>query len=225
MIEKAAEKQLAIQLRKKGLTYNEILKKIPVAKSTLSVWFKNIGIARPQAQRLTRQRELAQIKASEACRNIRIAKEQDIIESAKKEIESISEKELKLIGTILYWAEGSKQKKHNVSQRVSFGNYDPKMVLLFDRWLRKICCLNTEDLIYCIYIHRTANKEKVRLFWEKLLKVKIKKIYFKNHSPKTNRRNVDKDYNGLLRIDVSRSTDLNRKISGWILGIIENLKI
>jgi len=225
MIKKTEEKQLVIELRKKGLTYNEILKEVPIAKSTLSVWLKGIGIAKSQTQRLTEKRKQAQIKASKACRDIRIVKEKDIIESAKKEIGEISKKELKLIGIILYWAEGSKQKKHNVSQRVSFGNYDPKMVLLFDRWLREICCLNTKDLVYCIYIHRTADQEKAKLFWEKLLKVRIEKIYFKNHSPKTNRRNIDDNYNGLLRIDVSRSTDLNRKINGWILGIIENLRI
>ncbi len=225
MIKKEAEKQLAIQLRKQGLTYAEIMSKVDIAKSTLSVWLKDVGIAKPQTQRLTLQRKLAQIKASEACRSIRIKKENDIIGLAKKEIGNISQKELKLIGTILYWAEGSKQKKHNVSQRVSFGNYDPKMILLFDRWLREICYLKTDDLVYCIYIHRTADIERARLFWEKLLKVKIEKIYFKNHSPKTNRRNINEDYNGLLRIDVSRSTDLNRKINGWILGIIENLKI
>ena len=225
MIKKEVEKQLAIQLRKQGLTYAEIMSKVNIAKSTLSVWLKDVGIAKPQTQRLTLQRKLAQIKASAACRNIRIEKEKNIIELAKKEIGNIPQKELKLIGTILYWAEGSKQKKHNVSQRVSFGNYDPKMVLLFDRWLREICYLKTSDLVYCIYIHRTADIERARLFWEKLLKVKIEKIYFKNHSPKTNRRNINEDYNGLLRIDVSRSTDLNRKINGWILGIIENLKI
>ncbi|KKR20132.1 MAG: hypothetical protein UT50_C0021G0010 [Candidatus Moranbacteria bacterium GW2011_GWA2_39_41] len=225
MLKKETEKQLAIQLRQQGLTYAEIMSKVNIAKSTLSVWLKDVGIAKPQTQKLTLRRKLAQIKASETCRNIRIEKEKDIIELAKQEIGNISKKELKLIGAILYWAEGSKQKKHNVSQRVSFGNYDPKMVLLFDRWLREICCLDTKDLVYCIYIHKTADKEKARLFWEKLLKVRIEKIYFKTHNPKTNRKNVDDDYNGLLRIDVSRSTDLNRKINGWIQGIIENLKI
>ena len=37
MIKKEIEKNKAIELRKNGLSYNEILKKIPAAKSTLSV--------------------------------------------------------------------------------------------------------------------------------------------------------------------------------------------
>lgn len=41
MISKIEEKQRAIELRRDGLSYNEILKLIPVAKSTLSVWLKN----------------------------------------------------------------------------------------------------------------------------------------------------------------------------------------
>lgn len=225
MIKKEKEKKLAIRLRKKGLSYNEILKKVPAAKSTLSVWLQNIGIGKKQKQRLTLKRKLAQLKAQAACRKIRTDKEKAIITAAKKEVGTISRKNLWLIGTILYWAEGTKQKKNNVSQRVSFVNSDPKMVILFDKWLREICSWKKENLIYTLYIHRTANKEKDRKFWENLLKINIKKIYFKTHTPRTNRENINKNYHGLLRIDARRSTDLNRKIQGWILGINENLKI
>jgi hypothetical protein len=48
-------------------------------------------------------------------------------------------------------------------------------------------------------------------------------MYFKSHNPKTNRKNSKEDYFGLLRIDVKRSTELNRTIKGWVLGITETL--
>ena len=225
MIKKEQEKKRAIELRKKGFSYNEILREVPIAKSTLSVWLKDIGIAKPQKQKLTLKRKQAQQKAQEACRKIRIEKESKIINAAKKEVGHISRKDLWLMGTIIYWAEGTKQKKNNVSQRVSFGNSDPNMVVLFDKWLREICNWNKKQLIYSISIHKTADKEKARKFWENILKIKIDRIYFKTHNPKTNRKNINEDYYGLLRIDARRSTDLNRKIWGWILGINENLKV
>jgi hypothetical protein len=53
------EKEKAIDLRKKGLSYNEILKKVPVAKSTLSLWFRDIGLAVRQRQRLTAKKSCA----------------------------------------------------------------------------------------------------------------------------------------------------------------------
>ncbi len=225
MIIKEKEKAAAISLRKQGLSYSEILSKVDVSKSTLSLWLREIGVAKEHKQRFTEKRRLAQLKAQEAWHDIRVKKEAEIIMSAKKEVGCISPRELWLIGAVLYWAEGSKQKKHNVSQKVSFNNSDPKMILLFNRWAKEICLRETSELTYSIYIHQTADKEKSRKFWERLLQTKVEKMYFKSHRPKTNRKNIDDDYFGLLRIDVKRSTDLNRQIKGWIEGINESLEI
>jgi hypothetical protein len=224
MIKKEIEKNRAIELRKDGLSYNEILKKVPVAKSTLSAWLKEIGLSKKQKQRLTLKRKSAQIKACTACRKIRTDKQRAIIDLAKSEIKNISQKEFWIAGALLYWAEGAKQNKHNVSQRVSFSNSDPKMILLFDKWLKKFCNVTPENIIYSIYIHETANTEKARKFWEEILKTKINRLYLKKHNPKTNRKYF-KDYNGLIQLDVRKSTDLNRKIKGWFLGIIASLDI
>ena len=91
--------------------------------------------------------------------------------------------------------------------------------------MKEICKCSEDKLAYSIYIHKTADREKSRLYWEKLLHTKIDRIYFKNHKVKTNRKNLNEGYNGLVRIDVKRSTDLNRKIAGWIMGITEKLDI
>ncbi|EKE19907.1 MAG: hypothetical protein ACD_8C00087G0007 [uncultured bacterium] len=224
MIKKDKEKSEAIALRKQGFSYNEILKKIPVAKSTLSVWLKDVGIAKKQKQQLTEKRKAAQQKAAATCRNNRMESEKIIIEKARKEIDEISAKELWLIGTTLYWAEGSKQKENNVSQGVSFGNSDPKMILLFNKWLRECCDITEERFCYRIYIHKTANISKAKIFWGELLNENIEKVHLKKHNPKTIWKDSYSNYNGLLRIDITRSTDLNRKIKGWIIGINDNLK-
>lgn len=97
------------------------------------------------------------------------------------------------------------------------------MVLLFNKWLKEACLRKKSELTYSIYIHKTANKERARKFWEDLLGTKIEKMYFKSHNPKTNRKNTDVQYFGLLRIDVKKSTDLNRTIKGWVSGITEIL--
>jgi hypothetical protein len=49
---------------------------------------------------------------------------------------------------------------------------------------------------------------------------RFNKISFtKTPFSKNNRRDARSDYRGLLRIRVAKSTDLNRKIAGWIEGI------
>ncbi len=53
MIAKQKEKNKAIELRKQGLSYREILGQISVAKSSLSLWLKSVKLAQEQKQRLT----------------------------------------------------------------------------------------------------------------------------------------------------------------------------
>jgi len=225
MVIKEQERGKAINLRKQGLSYNEILREVPVAKSTLSVWLKDIGLAKAQKQRLTEKRRAAQQKAQQACRNIRITREAAIIEEAQQEIGNISKREFWLIGAALYWAEGSKQKTNLVSQRVCFNNSDPKMILLFDKWMREVCGRERRGIAYSLYIHTTGDVERAKKFWSKLLDTAIEKVYFKKGNPKTNRKNIQDSYYGLLRIEVLKSTDLNRKIKGWNLGIIDGLGV
>ncbi|MBP9728351.1 MAG: hypothetical protein KBD27_03155 [Candidatus Moranbacteria bacterium] len=222
---KEHEKEKAILLRKQGLSYNEILRVVPVAKSTLSVWLKDIGLAKAHKQRLTEKRKQAQQKAQQACRDIRITREAEIIKTAQQEIGKINRREFWLIGSALYWAEGSKQKPNLVSQKVSFNNSDPKMILLFDKWIKEFCERNSDSLIYSIYIHTTGDVERAKKFWSELLKTPIEKVYFKKGNPKTNRKNIQNFYYGLLRIEARKSTDLNRKIKGWNLGITNGLGI
>jgi len=218
---KLDEKSKAIKLRKAGYSYNEILNKVPVAKSTLSVWLRKIGIAKRQKQRLTKKRKAAQLKAQQACHQKRVSREKRTINSAKKEVGALTKIDLWLMGTMLYWAEGSKQKNHNISQRVTFSNSDPNMIILFDNWLKNICNIPQEDLIYSIYIHETADRISAKKYWEDTIQAKIERIYFKKNKIRTNRKNINEAYRGLLRIDVRRSTDFNRKIKGWIEGVIE----
>ena len=46
------EKIRAIKLRREGLSYREIRKHVPVAKSTLSLWLKNIPLKEKDRKRL-----------------------------------------------------------------------------------------------------------------------------------------------------------------------------
>lgn len=224
MIIKKAERFQAIRLRKAGWSYNEILSKVNVSKSTLSVWLRNIGLAEPQKQRLTEKKRISQKKAQEAWHALRVKRELDIIQTAQKAIKKISQREFWLIGVALYWAEGSKQKTHLVSQKVCFSNSDPNMVLFFDKWLRVICKRKSEEIVYSIYIHKTGDIIAAKRFWSRLLNTNIERVYFKPSALKTKRKNTGKSYHGLLRIEVRKSTALNRQIRGWTLGIIEKVK-
>jgi uncharacterized protein Usg len=220
-------KNKAIQLRQEGLTYSEILKKVPVAKSTLSLWLRSVRLAKKQYQKLTLKKKLSALRGSAEKKRLRIEKENKIIRKSFSEIDKLSDRENFLCGVMLYWAEGSKQKETNVSVGVEFSNSDPNMLQFYLYWLHKYLSIADEDIILDIYIHENFEKEKDMFvqYWSNKLNLpvhKFNKVYFKKNIIKTKRKNIEKNYHGQIKIGVKRSTDLNRKITGWIEGFLYN---
>lgn len=221
------EKQKAIKLRKKGKTYSEILAEIPVAKSTLSEWLKSVQLATPQKQRLTKKRKDSAMRGARARHETRILEVKEFEHSGLAEIGRISDRELWLIAIALYWAEGSKQYEHAPSTGIMFSNSDSRMIRVFLKWLEKRG-IPASSIYFELYVHesRKAEIQSFRRWWIHELGVspgQITRIYFKRGNPKTNRKNIADLYHGLIRIKVNSSTVLNRRIGGWVHGIVATL--
>jgi len=95
-------KEKALILRRNGFTYSEILKKIPVAKSTLSLWLRSVGLSQRQKQRLTEKKLISMRKGWEARRKQRRTITESIKQKARSDIKTINNKELWLLGVMLY---------------------------------------------------------------------------------------------------------------------------
>lgn len=222
-------KEIAIDLRKQGLSYREIMQQIPVAKSTISDWLHSVQLAQHQKQRLT-EKKLAAIKRGGAAKHQqRVDRTKLIIEKAKSEIGSISKRELWLMGVMLYWAEGSKEKMYGASARTQFTNMDPFMIGFFLFWLENICGIQKTDLIFEISIHETHRHriEEIIDYWSKIVGVSrdcFSRIYFKKANIKTKRKNIGETYFGVFRIRVRSSASLNRRIAGWTQGVVESFR-
>lgn len=223
-------KEKAINLRREGLSYSEILQKIPVAKSTLSLWLRSVGLSKKQIQRLTEKKLLAIQKGGQSRKKWRLATTKSIKKQAhleiKKRVKRISTRDLWLMGTMLYWAEGSKDKEYQPGQSVIFSNSDPLMINVFLKWLDICLQIPVKDIKFSIYIHENHkhNIEKIKTFWSNASGFSIErfdKIYYKKHKVKTYRRNTEENYHGLLRIRIIKSSALNRRITGWIEGIYQ----
>lgn len=219
----AAHKK-AIHLRQTAHSYSEILKEIPVAKSTLSLWLRSIGLSKKQHQKLTQKRLHAARRGGEARRRIRLETTQTITQEASKDIVSLSKRDLWLMGVMLYWAEGSKEKEYRPGLGVQFTNSDPYMLKLFLKWLLEICEVNKDDIDFEIYVHESSRNRlhDVIRYWSRMLnqpKSIFGRIYFKKNQVKTNRRNIGAGYYGIVRIKVRKSSSLLRKIMGWVRGI------
>lgn len=225
MIIKNLEKRKAIDLRKRGFSYSEILKELPVAKSTISLWLREVGLSKKQKQRITEKKLKAGLRGANVRKQRRILLQNEIYRLAEAEIKDISERELWLMGIMLYWAEGSKEKEGRPGSGVQFSNSDPRMIKFFLLWLKRILKIPDSDICFEIYIHENnLNRSKqVINFWINsagFSESQFKRIYFKKNKIRTNRKNVGDTYYGVVKIRVKRSSYFNRKIAGWVNGVV-----
>jgi len=224
MLAKSKQRLLVVKLRKDGHSYSEILQKVHVSKSSLSLWLKGIRVSHEDQVRFKTKGDVARRLGSEALRRIREAKTKVILNESREEISRIDNEALMLIGSTLYWAEGSKQNINRPSKGVVFNNSDPRMIKVYLKWLDKCLKIPFERISFEIYIHKSHKKsiEELVLYWSEITgfpRSKFGKVYFKKNKIHSIRKNRGSDYSGVLRISIKKSTDLNRKIVGWVEGI------
>jgi hypothetical protein len=209
----------ALQLRKKGLSYNEINKSIQVSKSTLSYWLKSVPLKAEYRKRLYTKRIDILCRGPKSIKEKRAKEVSIIVQRAKKEIKlPISLESLRLMGACLYWAEGSKKKMCEIT------NSDPYLILFFIKWVEKIFKISPENLKARLNIYSQQNEIKIIKFWSDLTGIPTKrfgKTFIKPLSKNYKKNNL---YYGTIRIEVPKSVDLNYKISSWINLITDSLK-
>lgn len=221
VIMKTIEKELAVGLRKQGLTYREILKTVPVSKSSLSYWLKDIRLSFEQQRRIQYKNEGIRRKFVEynevKSRQARETKE-SIIKDAEKEIGGLSRRELQLVGIALYWAEGYKA---HACSTVEFVNTDPAMINLAMRWFREICGVDDSQFRIRIQAHNPNNIEKAEEYWSRKTGVPIEqftKAYTKISSGSKRKSGNLAPY-GICSIRVS-DVKLFSRIRGWLQGFM-----
>lgn len=228
MIKKLKEKEKALTLRRQGKTYTDILELVPVAKSTLGLWLKEAKLSVPEKQKFTEAKRLASLRGGQAKKKLRMEKQDKISSAANLDILDISSRELFLIGVIMYWAEGAKEKEYYPGSQLQFSNMDPKMIRVFLAWLSGTCKIPKNMITFNIFLHETHKNRvyEVRKYWSKITGFHVKNfstVYWKKAKLKTSRRNTEGKYYGVLKIKVRRSSDLVRKIAGWSEGIFEKV--
>lgn len=221
---KPLEKQKAVELRRAGLSYREIRRQVSVSKSTLSLWLRSVGLSYPQKQRLTAKKLLAGRRGGRKVHLARVERVQRTLAEGEAEAKQrLEDGDVSwAIGTALYWAEGTKEKAWRTAPGVDFTNMDPTMVALMRAWLQRNAGVSESDVSYAIYIHKDADINAALQYWTARLSVSSDrfKVYLKRPNHLTRRKNVGRDYHGTIRIRVRRSTGLNRRIAGWISGLV-----
>jgi len=190
------------------MSYLQIARKIGVSTGSLSRWLYDVPF---------QNKRFDITKAGDAFKNRgyilrmeRISRTKLIRESAIKEIDGLTRRDLLIGGIVLYWAEGTK-----VGEEVCISNSDPKIIKFAIKWFRDICKVAEGKFRIQMHLHTDLNHTQCLHYWMKITGLP-KGQFHKAHIKKSSlghRKNVL--YNGTIQIRVS-DKNLHRKIMGWI---------
>jgi hypothetical protein len=154
---KTSIKDRAIKLRQAGYSYNLIVEKICVSKSTLSVWLaeitytpnkiviERIGNARAAVTKVKHAQKLASY--SEAAK------------LAKQDVATFTKRDLFILGLALYIGEGQK------NDTVGIINADPRIIQKAILWLQECYGVPEENFTLAIHLYSDNNRTASLQYW------------------------------------------------------------
>jgi len=214
----------ARKLRKKGVSVKRIAKYLKVAKSSASIWTRDIILTVQQMEILRK----SSLEGAERGRlkNALLQKEKwrKGMEEFKKlgiaSIGRLNDREFLIAGLALYWGEGYRK-----GRRLQFSNSDPKMIKFLLLWLQKCFNINSLDIrcrVGINYIH-SKRENIVKKYWSEITGIPLgqfTKTSFKKVENKKIYANFN-DHYGTLSAEVSRPS----RFYGKIIGLIEGLRV
>jgi len=213
------EKAKAREFRKEGKSIREITRLLNVAKSSVSVWVRDI--------KLTKEQELNLIERNNGNSGPYIgssANKEKNLEIRKKyqeegKIEARKKEWLFVAGCMLYWGEGSKRRN-----TVGLANSDPYLLKLFLKFLYNYFDVKKEEISVFLQYHVDDGQtnEYYENFWLKELNLTKENLCKSNidHRPRTSvhKGKGRKCLYGCCTVFVYR-TDIVQKIYGGIQEI------
>lgn len=220
-------KNKIVALRKEGRTYGEIKKTYNVPKSTISCWLKDVKIPfvkRVEMKKRTHERWIKLNKiASEKRSLISFLARKNIQDIAEKEIKKVTINDLKLIGAVLYWAEGNKKYPWSIR----FSNSDPQIIRIMMRFLKEICRVPKETIRARVHLYPKMDYKKTLCFWSKTTGLPINNFYRPqlqiSKASKGKRKTNTLPY-GTLHL-IAGNTKVASTVKGWIHGIIKKTQM
>jgi hypothetical protein len=150
---KLVEKEQARELRAQNWTLADIAAKLGVAKSSVSLWVRDVEFV-PSPHRTGPQ------VRSHPGRERKLGEIEQLDREGLARLGSLSDVALLAAGTALYAGEGAK-----TDGTVGFANSDPGMIAFFCKWLRHFFEVEESRLRVCIYLHEGLDLDAATAHW------------------------------------------------------------
>ncbi|TSC56915.1 MAG: Resolvase helix-turn-helix protein [Parcubacteria group bacterium Greene0714_21] len=225
-----SDKEKALSLRLQGYSYNEITTKLGIPKATLSGWFTGLVLSEKAHARIQRRVHEGSlrglIKKNQLQTHLAQQQAKQIRKDAKLVIKKLSQRELLLIGTALYWGEGYKKPiikngKERTYHKISLSNTDPILVKVFLEFLKNILKIPESRVRAGVRIFKHTNEQTALKYWQEITglpKNQFEKVYYGISKSSLGKRPYNRLPFGTIQISVGDTQNFHR-IMGWIEGI------
>jgi transposase len=160
---KVCEQNRARELRAEGWTMPEIAAELGVARSSVSLWVRDVPYTPRRPPRSGYERR--------APNRLQRAKQEEIdrlLAEGRERVGALSERDLLIAGTALYAGEGLK-----TGGVVGMANTDPRALSLFTAWLRHFFPINESRLRVWLYLHEGLDLAAAQAYWSALLDIPL----------------------------------------------------
>jgi transposase-like protein len=214
-------RERAVELRYAGRTVPSIAEQLGVARSTAFRWVRDVPLQEPVAAAARRQAHSRHMTDTRwaSHRAAKADRRAVVTAQGRAQVGELGARELLLIGAVLFWCEGTKEKpwrSHNGTLTVV--NTDPQLLGIYLRFLESLGWPRSE-LTYRLSIHETADHHVAQDWWVRTLQIPVanfRRATLKRHKVSTTRQNVGDEYHGCLVISAPRSRELYWRIEGVI---------
>ena len=150
--------ELGRELRRLGLSYGEIMELIPVKKSTLATWCREIRLTEEQVASITTRtaQPVGQPRDTQRKRRLEVA---ELRRRAEESARLLLDDPGWIAGVVLYWAEGGKSRND-----LKLANTDPNALRFFVSWIRRY--LNPDARFSMqLHLHEGNHEPSARAYW------------------------------------------------------------
>jgi hypothetical protein len=173
---------VARALRQQGYSFAEISTELKIAKSTASLWARDVFLDASAKQRLHTRFLIGQA-ASRAIQDKTYQEKLVIIRQSEQEyLNTISEIPSRLLCALIYWCEGAKG-----TSKVCFTNADPQLIATFLRLFRSSFMVDESKLRVLMHLHEYHDEQTQKEFWSNVTDIPqtlFSKTYLKPHTGK-----------------------------------------
>lgn len=201
MNQKNTLKEKAIALRKKGLSYQQIKRKLNIANSTMNGWLTGIKLTDKQKQRLYKNWQKALIKARQKAvivnrqaKKTRLKKINDEVDRFLHKVKFNNEI-LEIFLCALFLGEGFK-----LDGKTAMGSADPKILKGFITLLRKLYGADEKKFRGAIYARADQNPESLIKYWSRWLKIPPKRFQKTHLDKRTVNKKTYPGYKGVCAV-------------------------